>query len=55
MNTTEETNSAAGYPTQILDYERLMNAEVISKAIYTMPGESVLIRNAFRWKLVKEE
>lgn len=34
----------------LLDYERLLNAAEISKAILTMKGESVLIRNAFRWK-----
>lgn len=36
--------------TDILDYERLYDAGAISKSIYTLPGESVLIRNAFRWK-----
>jgi hypothetical protein len=31
-------------------YERLNNAAAISRAIYTHGGESVLIRNSFRWK-----
>jgi len=35
----------------LLDYERLIEASAISKAIFTLEGESVLIRNAFRWKL----
>jgi hypothetical protein len=35
---------------RLLDYERLLNAEEISRAILTLKGESVLIRNAFRWK-----
>ena len=42
-------NTASG--SRLLDYERLLEAETISKAIYTLPDESVLIRNAFRWKL----
>ena len=33
---------------RMLDYERL-NAAEIAKAIYTVPGESVIVRSAFRW------
>ena len=33
----------------LLDYERLSDPAAISRAILTFEGESVLIRNPFRW------
>lgn len=53
-DTPPELATDGGLPTttcsRLLDYERLLNAEEISRAILTLKGESVLIRNAFRWK-----
>jgi hypothetical protein len=44
----DNENASNAPDSHILDYERL-NATEIAKAIYTRPGESVIVRSAFRW------
>jgi hypothetical protein len=51
---SDETDHPALVPLVHLEsltaFERLNNAAALTRAIFTMPEESVLVRNSFRWK-----